>query len=246
MPAAPDYAPSLAASGRRRPPQRATFKNSRLGFFGAPSGRTLAKRRSACRTAPGYRRCGYKTASGRPEWLSRDPLGEKAGINVYEYVGDDPINYNDPEGLEAPNYNPGAWNDNGTIQFSNNCYSYACNRPGPRKAPNKPQPGDSSGHPFSDPGNCAQVKAAAMSDGLKEPGKNGKCPCHFHLVKLYTSHNWNGSGSPDYHWYRQDSNGRWSSKHGWAPVGPQVDDPDADAKVTGYDNPPCGSLCAPD
>jgi len=171
-------------------------------------------------------------------WLSRDPLGEKAGINVYEYVGDDPINYNDPEGLEAPNYNPGAWNDNGTIQFSNNCYSYACNRPGPRKAPNKPQPGDSSGHPFSDPGNCAQVKAAAMSDGLKEPGKNGKCPCHFHLVKLYTSHNWNGSGSPDYHWYRQDSNGRWSSKHGWAPVGPQVDDPDADAKVTGYDNPP--------
>ena len=102
MPAAPDYAPSLAASGRRRPPQRATFKNSRLGFFGAPSGRTLAKRRSACRTAPGYRRCGYKTASGRPEWLSRDPMGEYGGLNLYGYVRDNPVNMRDPLGL-CPN-----------------------------------------------------------------------------------------------------------------------------------------------
>ncbi len=99
MPAAPDYAPSLAASGRRRPPQRATFKNSRLGFFGAPSGRTLAKRRSACRTASGYRRCGYKTASGRPEWLSRDPMGTMGGINLYGYVGNNPITFVDPYGL---------------------------------------------------------------------------------------------------------------------------------------------------
>ena len=99
MPAAPDYAPSLAASGRRRPPQRATFKNSRLGFFGAPSGRTLAKRRSACRTAPGYRRCGYKTASGRPEWLNADPAGLAGGLNLYAYVGNNPISGIDPKGL---------------------------------------------------------------------------------------------------------------------------------------------------
>jgi len=99
VPAAPDYAPSLAASGRRRPPQRATFKNSRLGFFGAPSGRTLAKRRSACRTAPGYRRCGYKTASGRPEWLNADPAGLAGGLNLYAYVGDNPVNGIDPLGL---------------------------------------------------------------------------------------------------------------------------------------------------
>ena len=99
MPVAPDYAPSLAASGRRRPPQRATPKNSRLGFFGSPSGRTLGKRRSARRTAPGYRRCGYKTVSGRPEWLNADPIGLAGGLNLYGYVGNNPISYIDPLGL---------------------------------------------------------------------------------------------------------------------------------------------------
>ena len=99
MPVAPDYAPSLAAPERRRPPQRATPKNSRRVFFGNPSGRTLAERHSARRTAPGYRACGYKTASGRPKWLSRDPLGEYAGINVYGYVLNDPVNGRDPFGL---------------------------------------------------------------------------------------------------------------------------------------------------
>ena len=41
---------------------------------------------------PGLRGCGYKTVSGRHEWLSRDPLAEEVGLNLYEYVGDDPIN----------------------------------------------------------------------------------------------------------------------------------------------------------
>jgi hypothetical protein len=134
VPVAPDYAPSLAAPGRRHPPQRATPKNSRLGFFGNPSGRTLAKRRSARRTAPGYRGCGYKTASGRPKWLSRDPVGESGanitlllvrqnvvsadrmrerptelitGPNLYRYVEDDPIDGVDPTGLFPVKY--GNW-----------------------------------------------------------------------------------------------------------------------------------------
>jgi RHS repeat-associated protein len=99
VPAAPDYAPSLAASGRRRPPQTATQKNSRRVFFSNPSGRTLAERHSARRTAPGYRGSRYKTASGRPKWLFRDPLGEFAGINLYGYVLNDPVNGLDPFGL---------------------------------------------------------------------------------------------------------------------------------------------------
>ena len=37
--------------------------------------------------------------SGRPKWLSRDPLGEYAGINLYGYVADDPANWVDPLGL---------------------------------------------------------------------------------------------------------------------------------------------------
>jgi len=50
-------------------------------------------------------------------------------------------------------------------------------------------------------------------------------------------------GGPDYHWERKDSNGQWSSKHGSAPVGPQVPDPDSDADSWGY-TIHCGTLCA--
>ncbi|RDH45260.1 RHS repeat-associated core domain-containing protein [Zooshikella ganghwensis] len=31
-------------------------------------------------------------------WLTRDPLGERGGINLYGFVGNDPINYFDPDG----------------------------------------------------------------------------------------------------------------------------------------------------
>jgi len=39
----------------------------------------------------------YDPNTGR--WLSRDPIAEKGGINLYDYVGNDPINLNDPLGL---------------------------------------------------------------------------------------------------------------------------------------------------
>jgi RHS repeat-associated protein len=33
-------------------------------------------------------------------WINRDPLGEKGGVNVYAYVGGDPVNNVDPLGLD--------------------------------------------------------------------------------------------------------------------------------------------------
>ncbi len=40
-----------------------------------------------------------ETVSGRPRWLSRDPIGEEGGLNLYAMVGNDPVNQWDYLGL---------------------------------------------------------------------------------------------------------------------------------------------------
>ncbi len=55
---------------------------------------------------------GYEAVSGRiraaARWLNRDPLGEKGGLNLYGYVGNNPISRIDPFGLVW--YDPTSWN----------------------------------------------------------------------------------------------------------------------------------------
>jgi RHS repeat-associated protein len=58
-------------------------------FYHAPSGLHLALFRA------------LDTANGR--WLSRDPLGEGEGPNLYAYAGNSPPNTLDPYGLACPN-----------------------------------------------------------------------------------------------------------------------------------------------
>ena len=43
-----------------------------------------------------FARAGYDPTIGR--WLSRDPIEERGGINLYGYVGNNPVNLIDPDG----------------------------------------------------------------------------------------------------------------------------------------------------
>ena len=46
--------------------------------------------------------CAYESAPGRATWLSRDPIGEDGGLNLYGYVENNPINLWDALG-DSPN-----------------------------------------------------------------------------------------------------------------------------------------------
>jgi hypothetical protein len=45
--------------------------------------------------------CGYGIASGQANWANPDPIGEVGGINLYGFVGNNPVNLVDPYGLDA-------------------------------------------------------------------------------------------------------------------------------------------------
>ena len=78
-----------------------TPRKTRVGVFRhRSSGQTSSRRRCRSIITPGLRGCGYKTVSGRHEWLNQDPIGEAGGLNLYGYVGNNPINYVDPLGLQ--------------------------------------------------------------------------------------------------------------------------------------------------
>jgi hypothetical protein len=49
----------------------------------------------------------YDPRTGR--WLSRDPIGEAGGLNLYAYCGNDPVNRHDPLGLAV--FDGTAWAD---------------------------------------------------------------------------------------------------------------------------------------
>ncbi len=106
-----------------------------------------------------------------------------------------------------PAFTPSYWNVGGSRQYNNNCYNYANN-----KATNTfAQPGRAS---IGTAGSmtCAAVRAAAIGDGLEPISDYPSWPLDFKKgVALVTGY---VGSTPDYHWYRLDSNGTWSHKPG--------------------------------
>jgi uncharacterized protein RhaS with RHS repeats len=93
----------LAAKKKRQPRASSwptsTPKNRVWGFENHPSGRPSVEPQLSLETATGSVQYTYQIASGRAEWLSRDPIAERGGINLYGYVLNDPIYNVDELGL---------------------------------------------------------------------------------------------------------------------------------------------------
>jgi len=146
---------------------------------------------------------------------------------------------------DGPVFNPSLWNVS-PYTTSNNCYTYAENIR--FNIPGFTQPGSQSPGGTFTALSCENIEAAAERDGLKSACPSGDCPNGYHRVELFIGGSVHVPLGPslgaDYHWYRQDANGLWSSKHGQLPVGNlQTNDPAADASAWGYDLP-CHDMCA--
>jgi RHS repeat-associated protein len=191
-------------------------------------------------------------------WMEEDPAGYVEGLNLYQAVSDSPVEKIDPSGTDSggevlpvstivypigppfPVYNPHLprwWNDPwapnpynpNDVQYWNNCYNYACDRP---FRPRFWQPGAfHDDFPWDDPTTCAGLRFRVKQDGAKDPDCRGNCPMGYHKIRL-----WADPGK-DFHFYRQDPNGTWSNKPGHTPAAP-IQDPSL------YHNyQPCGDLC---
>lgn len=143
--------------------------------------------------------------------MQSDPIGLAGGLNTYLYANANSLIYVDFWGLDsnpAPSWNPSYWDgDLGQRNTSTNCYGYARNRPGSHR-----NPGDAS---YLLPPTCKDMIEGAKADGMIDPSGTGSCggdcPEGYHKVQVFIESSF---VNRDFHWYRQDSDGGWSSKPG--------------------------------
>jgi RHS repeat-associated protein len=76
-----------------------TAKNRVWGFFAESVSENLETRRAALEAHQENYDGPRRTASGIPLWPSRDPIGERGGVNLYGFVGNDGVNSVDRLGL---------------------------------------------------------------------------------------------------------------------------------------------------
>jgi hypothetical protein len=135
----------------------------------------------------------------------------------------------------SPDYMPARWNDQGARQHANGSYDYACDRlRDPERVPSPPR-GAARGEAALRPRDCltdaqaqpgragglpvlrferAALHAAALADGLV-PSDGEHCGCDGPCWQRVALVLWPGQ---DFHWYRQDRDGRWSHKPGGGPA----------------------------
>lgn len=105
-----------------------------------------------------------------------------------------------------PDYAPTYWNDIGLIQYTNNCYNYAANRSTNTQA----QPGNASGNPLYEI-TPFSVRAGLLTDGFEETTATGISPEGKMKIAAVFKYS---PDYPDFHFYRQGSDGMWSGKPG--------------------------------
>jgi hypothetical protein len=97
-------------------------------------------------------------------------------------------------------HDPDFWNQP-EIAGTNNCYSYAINRPFIRRE-----------HPLifntSPVLTCKSMAVFMAEDGVIEPNPRNNCPTGYHKIYLALDNDKN------FHLYRQDGNGEWYHKRG--------------------------------
>ena len=122
------YFSTEPVSERRNP----TGKNRVWDFFRLSNETHPANRLQPAQPRRKIRPTPMKTASGIPLWPSRDPIGEKGGLNLYGFVGNDGVDRFDLLGQDVGKSNstngkfnvnmtvvngPARWGLKGTIEF---------------------------------------------------------------------------------------------------------------------------------
>ena len=89
---------STASAPERSNP---TGKNRVWDFFRLSNETHPANRRQPAQPRRKIRPVPTKTVAGIPYWPARDPIEEEGGVNLYGFVGNDPISRIDKFGLES-------------------------------------------------------------------------------------------------------------------------------------------------
>ena len=106
--------------------------------------------------------------------------------------------------MAVPPLNLGKWNNDPHVKRNNNCYNYANDKITNTFA----QPGRGSGQTGPYPPTCQDTGSASKRDGQVSVSSASSTPSQGHFIGLVI---WPGRY---YHWYRLDSNAKWSHKPG--------------------------------